>query len=385
MPGNPAPRARLQNDFSHRNTPRCISKLHECAIGVTSVTVGLMTKSKPLHIFKSGQQTDMSGRTLNFSEADLMAAAAAYDPALHEAPIVVGHPRHDAPAYGWVKSLSFADGGLQAEPIQVDAAFSELVDAGRYKKISASFYTPDSPSNPVPGTYYLRHVGFLGAQPPAVKGLRAVEFAETETGIVEFTDSGLMVGSSLWRRLREFMIRQFGQEAADEVAPNWEIEALQEIARWEDMPKSDAAAFPMYSEALKKPAEVAVTPEQKAALEAENADLKQRLAAANARDAVAAETARHTAHASFAESLITAGKLPPKHKDAVIGLLCFADGDTPLEFGEGKPTAADALKTLLGDMPIAVDFSERATAARAANPETNPLLADAEARAKHQE
>lgn len=31
--------------------------------------------------------------------------------------------------------------------------------------------------NPKPDTYHLRHVGLLGAEPPAVKGLRPVEFA----------------------------------------------------------------------------------------------------------------------------------------------------------------------------------------------------------------
>ncbi len=51
-----------------------------------------------------------------------------------------------------------------------------MVKAGRFKSRSASFYHPDNPNNPKPGVYYLRHVGFLGAQPPAVKGLKAVEF-----------------------------------------------------------------------------------------------------------------------------------------------------------------------------------------------------------------
>ncbi|OYW21050.1 MAG: hypothetical protein B7Z43_11640, partial [Sphingomonas sp. 12-62-6] len=46
------------------------------------------------------------------AEADLAATAAAYDPAKFEAPIVVGHPALDAPAYGWVRGLAFAEGTL---------------------------------------------------------------------------------------------------------------------------------------------------------------------------------------------------------------------------------------------------------------------------------
>jgi hypothetical protein len=151
---------------------------------------------KPLHIFKPGNQTAMSGVTLAFSESDLADSARAYDPAKHEAPIVIGHPRHDAPAYGWVKSLSCTNEGLNAEPHQVDADFAELVATGRYKKISASFYLPDAANNPVPGVYYLRHVGFLGAQPPAVKGLKQAEFADAEDGVVEFGDWGMDTNAS---------------------------------------------------------------------------------------------------------------------------------------------------------------------------------------------
>ncbi len=59
-----------------------------------------------IEIFRPGTHTAMSGETIGFTEAQLRASAAAYDPAKHEAPIVVGHPRHDGPAYGWVKSLA---------------------------------------------------------------------------------------------------------------------------------------------------------------------------------------------------------------------------------------------------------------------------------------
>lgn len=137
----------------------------------------------PLHIFRPGRHTAMSGATIEFTAEMLAATAAAYDPAKFEAPIVVGHPATDDPAYGWVARLEVRDDGLYAWPTQVDAAFTEMVKSGRFKKISASFFTPDAPSNPVPGVYYLRHVGFLGAAAPAVKGLRHPTFSEGDTGV----------------------------------------------------------------------------------------------------------------------------------------------------------------------------------------------------------
>lgn len=323
-----------------------------------------MNTTKHLHIFKPGRQTAMSGVTLDFSESDLEASARAYDPAKHEAPIVIGHPKHDAPAYGWVKSLAAGVDGLNAEPHQVDANFAELVAAGRYKKISASFYLPDAPNNPVPGVYYLRHVGFLGAQPPAVKGLKQAEFADAEDGVVEFGDWGMETNASLWRRMREWLLTKFGQETADQVIPDWQIESIREAAREDDDAPRAAFADSTVSPTHQPHEENhAVTPEEKAALEAENAQLKQKLAAAEAEQKTAAAAKRHGEHLAYAEQLVGEGKLAPKHKDAVVAFLDFSDGETALEFGEGdaKQPLACAFKSFLGDMPKVVEFGETAT------------------------
>ena len=188
-----------------------------------------------IEIFRGGTHTDMRGTTLAFGESEIAGIAAAYDPALSEAPIVIGHPRTDAPAYGWVKSLSARGDRLYAEPDQVDAAFAELVESGRYKKVSACFYRPTAPANPKPGAYYLRHVGFLGAQPPAVKGLAPVEFAESPEDdllLVEFADhesvSLLSRVLSLFRGVRDYIVERDGTEKADAVIQVNDVLELEE-------------------------------------------------------------------------------------------------------------------------------------------------------------
>lgn len=118
-----------------------------------------------IHILKTGHYTDMYGRHYQFSESDLNDIMQTYDPTLHEAPIVVGHPRSDGPAYGWVGGVKRGSDGLSVEPRDVEPQFAELVKTRRYSKVSACLYGPDTPGNPTPGKYYLRHVGFLGAQP----------------------------------------------------------------------------------------------------------------------------------------------------------------------------------------------------------------------------
>ncbi|QQS31868.1 MAG: hypothetical protein IPM50_09260 [Acidobacteriota bacterium] len=94
-------------------------------------------------------------------------------------PIVVGHPENDtAPAYGWASELRLNGDSLEARFSDTDPNFEQLVAAGRFKKRSASFYL-EPPR--------LRHVGFLGATPPAIKGLRDIQFAEGESFAVEST------------------------------------------------------------------------------------------------------------------------------------------------------------------------------------------------------
>ncbi len=142
---------------------------------------------KPIEIFKAGKRPDSSGKLTEINVSQLAQAVTAYDPNLHEAPAVIGHPKDNSPAYAWVKELTLDGDTLKAELNQIDPEFAEMVKAGRFKKISASFYLENSPNNPTPGKLYLRHVGFLGAMPPAVKGLRNPEFSEDEKGVIDFS------------------------------------------------------------------------------------------------------------------------------------------------------------------------------------------------------
>ena len=101
-------------------------------------------------IFIAGTRADNSGKEVTITPDDLNAIANGYNPSFHEAPIVIGHPDDNAPAYGWVKSLSAKGDKLYAEFGEMDEGFVELVKSGRYKKLSASFYPPKHPSNPKP-------------------------------------------------------------------------------------------------------------------------------------------------------------------------------------------------------------------------------------------
>src|SRR3569832_1837661 len=104
-----------------------------------------------IHIFRAGRRQAMDGRVLEFSDADLAASAAAYDPAKHEAPLVIGHPATDAPAHGWVSKLVADGADLNAVPQQVNPAFAESVQRGGGGGGAAAGGRPGAPAGPGPG------------------------------------------------------------------------------------------------------------------------------------------------------------------------------------------------------------------------------------------
>lgn len=120
-----------------------------------------------------------------------------------------------------------------------------------------------------------------------------------------------------------------------------------------------------------------MTPEQAAAIETENAKLKKQLADALAEK----QSAAHASNVSFAEQLIAAGTLLPKHRAVVIAALDVASPpDAPLEFSEGEGVKqrplADGLRELFQQLPPVVEFGELATTARAGSAPSNADVAE---------
>ncbi|HVJ53459.1 MAG TPA: hypothetical protein VM689_13410 [Aliidongia sp.] len=322
-------------------------------------------------IFKAGTHTAVSGATIAFSTTDLADAVAAYDPALHEAPLVVGHPAMDAPAYGWVQSLKLAGDRLVAVPQQVDTAFGELVQAGRFKQRSASFYPPDHPANPKPGHWYLKHVGFLGAAAPAVKGLKPVAFGEIE-GTLDFADWQGLAVAGLFGKLRDFFIAQFGQDKADAVLPSDAIDSLKFDAAQPDCDPAPADPTPSYAE---NPRMTVTNPAGAVPTEAELRARADKLAADEkkhaANEAAFAElqrTVRSAQIVTLVDGLVAGRKLPSGEKAGLIAFMeALPAGDHVIEFAEaGGKTAKlaplDYLSGLFARLPNLVHFGEVAPA-----------------------
>ena len=346
--------------------------------------------SKQLHIFKPGTWLTLKGEAIEFSEADLKATAAAYNPKISKAPIVVGHPKTDDPAKGWTVSLTATERGLFAAAKQVDPEFAESVRNGEYGTVSAKFYRPTDPHNPVPGVWYLRHIGFLGAHPPGVKGLDDPEFAEGEDdGCVCFQEGvafgewDVMTSANLWRNMREWILSQFGLETADKVIPSYDVRALELGAQEEinkhraqaDRPAAFAEGAPGQAAApaphKPPPKESAVTDQEAAQLREKNAALeRQNEELRRAAHERAAEAIRQD-NVAFAETLVTQARIPAAMKDQVAAIGTQLQSTPDVEFGEGdaKKPMHQVFRDLLQALPPSVEFGESATRERAAQGE----------------
>ena len=128
--------------------------------------------------FKVGTHRDSEGVEHKWEPKHLDIIAQQYNarvdpknPDHKQAPVVLGHPKDDSPAYGWVDKVRVKGDKLMAHLDQLNTDFVKALKAGAYKFRSISLY-PD---------LNIRHLGFLGGVQPAVPGLGPYKFADNGT------------------------------------------------------------------------------------------------------------------------------------------------------------------------------------------------------------
>lgn len=280
-----------------------------------------------------------------FTEADVDRVVANYSPSTHEAPATVGHPKHDLPAYGWVSAIRRAGDLLQARFSQVEPQFDEMVEAGRFKHRSAAFYK-DAAGKIV----NLRHVAFLGAQPPEVKGLKPVQFEDEgqDSTEVEFQEEDMsQENANLIDRIIATIEAKFGKTPATATGTTFSEDQVKQLV---------ATAV-----------NDAVTP-FKAELAAHTATFSE--------SQKAAATAKTRGRAADAiAKLKTAGKWIPAFEKMGLGVVFaeLAKTTDVVEFGEGdakkSQTPLDTFVTFMEGLPsivpsAAVYTGQQVTAAK---------------------
>lgn len=208
-----------------------------------------------VEIFKAGTHTDSKGFTKTWTTEELDLIVQKYQEQLKEnqkAPVVIGHPKDNAPAYGWIEEVKRIGDKLVAKIQPTVNEFVEAVKKGLYRNVSISLY-PD---------YRIRHLGFLGAVPPAVKGLSIlsfnegeeyqeyqIDFSETTTETTETTEEVTKeVSEESSEGGEEDMTEKFKQELEEKEKALQELQA--KLKQLEDEKKK--AEFKEFAEKLEK-------------------------------------------------------------------------------------------------------------------------------------
>jgi hypothetical protein len=323
----------------------------------------------PIEVFKAGTHTANNGMTKTYSVADLEAIVATYNGQTdRKAPLVLGHPDLDSPAYGWVESLAMKGEKMIAHISQVQDKVKEAVKAGMFKTVSIALFADN----------ILRHIGLLGAAPPAVAGLAPVQFA-VDTEFVEYawaTDEWRMpTVASLMRGIRDFVIAKFDLATADSVLPSDQIDRLTDSASSTYIPDDDVAKA-LYSQKQKEEEQMEIKEledkftqleMQFTALKTESDGLKTLLAETQ-NEVVLAKTKgvadlASVEFAGFVDNLIRDGKVLPAEKESLASE--FTDtfkANSQLSFAAGEATLIEKFKARLSARPIIVKMPDAAFA-----------------------
>jgi len=329
---------------------------------------------KKIQIFKSGTHISSDGSKIKFTEDQLKSTVESYNKASHEAPIVIGHPKTNAPAFGWVDSLEYSDGSIWANLDQVNNDFEEMVKAGSFKKRSASFYHPDCKTNPKPGVFYLKHVGFLGAKPPAIKGLKDIAFSEDDQEIVlEFDESFLQDQSvrtighifSILKKIRDYFIEEKGIDHADKIINSWDLESFQYLKESQDFNngKKQAESNKQLEESLSYEEKNQMNfEEMKKALEKAQLERDNALSKANEYEQKTSKMEDALTVDAKSSEFEEDGKITPaqKEKFKAIALSMSKNEVQSFDFSEGKVSKSprDLFYDFIGSLPKQVEYSE---------------------------
>lgn len=192
-----------------------------------------------IELFRAGTHIDSKGREFTATREDLDEVVRNHG-VLGAAPAVLGHPKHDDPAYAWTSGLRREGDSLFAAWEDINPAFDDGLEAGAYRNRSVKFKRHKHFG------LHLAHVGWLGASRPAIEGLAtegrtfsAPDDADEEDAF-EFTATDDAVGSLAWavgsvsellRGVRDHLIASDGLEVADRVLPAYRIDYLADQAR----------------------------------------------------------------------------------------------------------------------------------------------------------
>ena len=233
------------------------------------------------HVFKTGEHKDSNGNVKFWTKDDLDKICYQFQNVHHNVPVCVGHPKTNSPAYGWIEDVKRVGENLYCSFKDIREEFKNALKQGLFKNRSISL---DKDLN-------IRHIAFLGAQAPAIKGLEEFCFSDCDPN--------------------DLYVYCFTDVQDKEV--NVEEKNLNELLKAKDEEIST----------LRKQIEET----QKAQKIKEFQD--------------------------FAQTAIENGKILPKHKECIVNILSVCDGAENFSFSDKQDVSAvEAVKDFVNSLDI---------------------------------
>ena len=340
---------------------------------------------------KPGTYNAVGGKEVTFSEDDLNEIVTATQNRNYQndsIPIVIGHPKIDSPAWGWIKK----DAITNTNNILVALAENENLNEDFISWFKKKLYTTVSAK--IRKDKSIAHIGFLGAQPPAVAGLPAVALSENDEDIlceIELADFeasgwGAKAIGRLLRNIKLYFAEKEGADKANTLLPEYDIEEAATAPRiWQ---KDSGYKFNESEEQtkiikLKEEEEMKELDDAKTQLAEKDTALIEanaKLKAFEDKQKADALAAKKNEFVAFCESDEVKVRIKDGEKDSIVETLLALDAVEAFEFGEGdsKQTVApvDVVKNLISRLPNVVPATQTATTQNAADDNSSVELAE---------
>jgi len=246
------------------------------------------------------------------------------------APVTIGHPKDNSPKFASIERVELEGDMLVAYAKDLHPEFERALNEKLYDKVSGAF-TGDR----------LRHIGFLGGTPPAIKALPSFsfksdeEYTEVEFAVDDFPDRWMWRSlKRVMQGLRDWIIETNDIETADRIIPQWNIEDMDPP----DPPNTNNQFS--HNQETDDMKTVEQLQQELAARDAKIAELE----AVRAAEAKAQRTASINA---FCESDAVKKKLNPQNRVFVAEFMSAIDGEDLRARGEAR-AGADASRAVVG-------------------------------------
>ena len=282
-------------------------------------------------IFKAGTWTDANGNTRKFTEKDIDDIISQFSNEKSETiqgrkvPLTPGHPKDDDPALGWVSRIWRDGKSLFAEFVDIIPEAVKAIKAKSFREVSIAL-TGNT----------LRHVGLLGAVPPAVPGMGGFKFADGDFMEYSFSEDDRDFMDKIIEKLQKtFNLKKSGDD----------MPTLEEKLNEENVELKNKVGD-LETELSEAQDKIKVLEEEKKAVTAEKEKAETELKASNEKIESFEAEKKELVYTNWLDKMVAEKKLLPAKKEETLLMLKSLEGQAEQEFKQGDETVKKTPQSL---------------------------------------